>query len=86
MADSSVVKRVIENLISNAIKHSSEDVTIQLVKNSPSVQLTILNPAKGLKEYDLHFLCDRFIKLINQEQKKYRFRIIYCEKSNDKDG
>ncbi|MFJ3389449.1 hypothetical protein [Lysinibacillus sp. NPDC086135] len=37
--DSSAVKRVIENLISNAIKHSSGNVTIQLVKNSSSVQL-----------------------------------------------
>lgn len=74
MADSSAVKRVIENLISNAIKHSSGDVT---------VQLTILKPAKELKENDLPFLFDLFIKL---NKMKYRFKIIYCDKSNDKDG
>ncbi|MEK4485668.1 HAMP domain-containing sensor histidine kinase [Psychrobacillus sp. FSL H8-0484] len=62
MADPSAVKRVIENLISNAIKHSSGDVTIHLVKNPSSVQLNFMNPAEQLKEKDLTFLFDRFYK------------------------
>ncbi|MBE7127849.1 HAMP domain-containing histidine kinase [Bacillus mycoides] len=70
MADSSAVKRVIENLITNAIKHSSEEVTIQLVKHSSSVQLNIMNPAKKLKEEDLPFLFDRFYKVDQARRKK----------------
>lgn len=62
MADPSAVKRVFENLISNAIKHSSGDVTIHLVKNPASVQINILNPVEQLKEKDLTLLFDRFYK------------------------
>ncbi|MCH1626741.1 sensor histidine kinase [Ferdinandcohnia quinoae] len=62
MADSSAVKRVIENLVTNAIKHSTGNVTITL-KNTPSfVGLTISNPAPQLKEEDLFHLFDRFYK------------------------
>jgi len=68
--DSSALKRVIENLISNAIKHSSGNVTIQLVKHSSSVQLNIMNPAKELKEQDLPLLFDRFYKVDQTRTKK----------------
>ncbi|MGE7945576.1 sensor histidine kinase [Lysinibacillus sp. NPDC093688] len=68
--DSSAVKRVIENLVSNAIKHSSGNVTIQLVKNPTSVQLNIMNPAKELKEQDLPLLFDRFYKVDQTRTKK----------------
>ncbi|MGE7688373.1 sensor histidine kinase [Lysinibacillus sp. NPDC097214] len=68
--DSSAVKRVIENLISNAIKHSSGNVTIQLVKHSSSVHLNIMNPAKELKEQDLPLLFDRFYKVDQTRTKK----------------
>ncbi|MEK5530317.1 HAMP domain-containing sensor histidine kinase [Viridibacillus sp. FSL R5-0468] len=68
--DSSAVKRVIENLISNTIKHSSGNVTIQLVKNSSSVQLYIMNPAKELKEQDLPLLFDRFYKVDQTRTKR----------------
>ncbi|NIE91190.1 HAMP domain-containing histidine kinase [Bacillus sp. Ab-1751] len=63
MADSSAVKRVLENLITNAIKHSSEEVTFQLIKHSSAVQLNIMNPAKQLTEGDIPFLFDRFYKV-----------------------
>lgn len=68
--DSSAVKRVIENLISNAIKHSSGNVTIQLVKNPSSVQLNIMNPANELKEKDLPLLFDRFYKVDQTRTKR----------------
>jgi len=68
--DSSAVKRVIENLISNAIKHSSGNVTIQLVKHSSSVHLNIMNPAKKLKEQDLPLLFDRFYKVDQTRTKR----------------
>ncbi len=61
-ADSSAVKRVMENLITNALKHSTGDVTVAL-KNTPDfVELTVRNPAPQLKEEDLFHLFDRFYK------------------------
>ncbi|GGP11253.1 sensor histidine kinase [Oceanobacillus neutriphilus] len=62
MADSSAVKRVIENLITNALKHSTGDVTITLESIPSFVELTIRNPAPQLKEEDLFHLFDRFYK------------------------
>ncbi|MBO0960479.1 HAMP domain-containing histidine kinase [Neobacillus sp. MM2021_6] len=61
-ADASAVKRVIENLLSNALKHSTGNVTICLEKRRSSVELTISNPAGFLTERDLFFLFDRFYK------------------------
>jgi len=61
-ADPSAVKRVIENLIVNTIRHSSGDVKIQLEKGHTSVQLTISNSVKQLSEQDVHHMFDRFYK------------------------
>jgi len=61
-ADPSAVKRVIENLVVNAIRHSSGHVTIQLEKLNTSVQLTISNSVTQLSEKDLHHMFDRFYK------------------------
>ena len=54
--DPSAVKRVIENLVVNAIRHSSGHVTIQLEKCNTSVQLTISNSVNQLNEQDLHHI------------------------------
>lgn len=62
MADPSAVKRVIENLLVNAIRHSSGNVAIQLKKLNTSVQLTISNSVNELYEQDLHHMFDRFYK------------------------
>ncbi|MBA2876294.1 sensor histidine kinase [Thermaerobacillus caldiproteolyticus] len=62
MADLSAVKRVIENLVVNAIRHSSGNVTIQLEKLNTSVQLTISNSVHQLSEQDLDHMFDRFYK------------------------
>jgi signal transduction histidine kinase len=62
MADPSAVKRVIENLVVNAIRHSSGNVTIQLEKLNTSVQLTISNSVHQLSEQDLDHMFDRFYK------------------------
>lgn len=61
-ADPSAVKRVIENLVVNAIRHSSGHVTIRLEKLNTSVQLTISNSVTQLSEQDLHHIFDRFYK------------------------
>ncbi|WNS42336.1 HAMP domain-containing sensor histidine kinase [Paenibacillus sp. MMS20-IR301] len=60
VADPSAVKRVIENLVMNAIRHSSGKVVIQLEKSGPAVRLTVSNPADLLREQDLQYLFNRF--------------------------
>ncbi|WP_315970099.1 sensor histidine kinase [Bacillus tuaregi] len=62
IGDISAVKRVIENLMVNAIKHSSGNVSIRLEKWPSSVQLTISNTVEQLSEQDIQFLFDRFYK------------------------
>jgi len=62
IADSSAVKRVIENLVVNAIKHSNGNVSIRLEKMQSSVQLVISNNVEQLNEHDINHLFDRFYK------------------------
>lgn len=62
MANPSAAKRVIENLITNAIKHSTGDVTITLKKAGAFIELIISNPAPQLRTEDLSYLFDRFYK------------------------
>ena len=62
VADSSAVKRVMENLIINAIKHSTGDIKIMLKRTESHVQLVITNPADSLKASDLSRLFERFYK------------------------
>jgi len=62
IADPSAVKRVIENLVLNAIKHSSGNVTIRLEKLHSSKKLIISNDVSQLSENDIIFLFDRFYK------------------------
>ncbi len=62
IGDVSAVKRVIENLVVNAIKHSNGDVSIRLEKLASSVQLIISNTAEELSEQDIDYLFDRFYK------------------------
>jgi signal transduction histidine kinase len=62
MADPSAVKRVIENLVVNALSHSSGHVAIKLEKCNTSIQLTISNSVNQLSEQDLNHMFDRFYK------------------------
>ncbi|MFJ7685935.1 sensor histidine kinase [Peribacillus butanolivorans] len=62
LSDSSAVKRVIENLVVNAIRHSSGNVTIRLEKKHSSVELIISNSVNQLNEKDIILLFDRFYK------------------------
>lgn len=62
IADPSAVKRVLENLILNAIKHSKGKITIRLEKLHSSVQLVISNAVSQLTESDIIFLFDRLYK------------------------
>lgn len=60
IADESAVKRIIENLLVNAIKYSSGSVTISLGKTDVDVNLTISNDVNDLTENDLELFFDRF--------------------------
>jgi signal transduction histidine kinase len=62
IADPSAVKRVLENLILNAMKHSSGNVTIRLEKLHSSAQLVVSNSVSHLTESDIIFFFDRFYK------------------------
>ncbi|WP_113929039.1 HAMP domain-containing sensor histidine kinase [Bacillus sp. P14.5] len=62
MADSSAVKRVVENLAVNAIRYSTGHVNIRLEKIDAAVQLRISNSVDKLSEKDVTHLFDRFYK------------------------
>ncbi|MCM3707970.1 HAMP domain-containing histidine kinase [Cytobacillus firmus] len=62
IGDVSAVKRVIENLVVNAIKHSKGNVRIRLKRQPSAVQLIISNQVEQLNEQDIDHLFDRFYK------------------------
>lgn len=62
IADPSAVKRVIENLVLNTIKHSNGNVVIRLKKSLSTIQVIISNSANEISEDDLKYLFDRFYK------------------------
>ncbi|WP_419960697.1 sensor histidine kinase [Psychrobacillus sp. BM2] len=62
-ADVSAVKRVIENLLINAIRHSEGNVVLFLEQQDKFIQLIISNPAPLLQENDVAHLFDRFYKV-----------------------
>src|SRR5690606_34878602 len=59
-ADESAIKRVIENLMTNAINHSDGPIWINMEKHQSTVVLSIRNVATHLKLSDLNNLFDRF--------------------------
>ncbi|WP_410896101.1 sensor histidine kinase [Neobacillus sp. 204] len=61
-ADASALKRVLENLLGNAVKHSRGHVTICLQKKPSTIELVISNPVQQLTEADVLLLFDRFYK------------------------
>jgi signal transduction histidine kinase len=62
MADPSAVKRVVENLVVNAIRYSTGNVTISLEERDAVVQLRISNTVDHLSEQDVTQMFDRFYK------------------------
>ncbi|MHA2858478.1 sensor histidine kinase [Paenibacillus lautus] len=58
--DSSAVKRVFENLISNVIRNTTGNVAISLKENEGNILLIIRNQADNLSEQDIDKLFDRF--------------------------
>jgi signal transduction histidine kinase len=61
-ADAKAVTRVIENLIVNAIRHSTGNVAVTLEQRQSSAVLTISNDTERLAETDVSHFFDRFYK------------------------
>ncbi|RYI26677.1 HAMP domain-containing histidine kinase [Bacillus infantis] len=61
-ADASAVKRVVENLVVNAIRYSTGNVSIRLEESDAAVVLRISNTVDKLSEQDVHHMFDRFYK------------------------
>lgn len=60
IGDESAIKRVIENLVINAIRYSDGSVSITLEKNNTKVNLTISNDVKDITEKDVELFFNRF--------------------------
>ena len=61
-ADPSILRRVVENLIINTIRHSAGDINIRLMSEIEGIQFTIENPARELNEEDVIHMFDPFYK------------------------
>lgn len=60
IGDESAIKRVIENLVINAIRYSDGNVSITLEKNNTKINLTISNDVKDITEKDIELFFNRF--------------------------
>jgi len=60
MADESAVRRVMENLVTNAIRHATGAIEVSLKKEAGSVLFIVRNEAANLSEQDVNRLFDRF--------------------------
>ena len=60
IGDESAIKRVIENLVINAIRYSDGNVSITLERNSTKINLTISNDVKDITEKDVELFFNRF--------------------------
>lgn len=59
-ADESAVRRVVENLLVNTVKHATGYVEIRFERQQETADLTIVNDAKELAGSDVNLLFDRF--------------------------
>src|SRR5699024_6883519 len=60
ISDESAVKRVIENLVSNAITHSDGNIIISLEEKDSKAILNVINDTHTLTEDDVGSMFDRF--------------------------
>lgn len=59
-ADRSSVNRVIENLLSNALKHGDGNIVVRLEEDRGKVRIVVINDAQSLTKEDIPRLFDRF--------------------------
>lgn len=60
IGDESAIKRVIENLVINAIRYSDGNVSITLERNNTKINLTISIDVKDITEKDVELFFNRF--------------------------
>ncbi len=71
IGDESAIKRVIENLVINAIRYSDGNVSITLERNNTKINLTISNDVKDITEKDVElFFLTGFILQTKLDQEK----------------
>ncbi|ACQ52908.1 HAMP domain-containing histidine kinase [Clostridium botulinum] len=64
------IKRVLQNLIVNMIKHSKRDVYISLKKENNKAVLTAINKCDNITEGDIELIFNRFYKKDNARTNK----------------
>lgn len=74
MADKIAVERVLNNLISNAIKYGYEgkNVGINLEYNKKNVQVTVWDQGKGIPEEELKLIFERLYTLEKSRNKNFQ--------------
>ncbi|MDK4459551.1 HAMP domain-containing sensor histidine kinase (plasmid) [Enterococcus faecalis] len=60
VTDELAMTRILENLISNAMRHTKESITVELREKNSTVIFMIKNDAPSLTKHDINFLFDRF--------------------------
>nr|WP_255428843.1 heavy metal sensor histidine kinase [Saccharophagus sp. K07] len=72
MADRSMLRRVISNLLSNALRYTPENETINVTVEGVGnqAQITIENPGQGIPEDHLPKLFDRFYRVDPSRQRQ----------------
>ncbi len=68
--DKSMIQRIINNLLSNAIRHSEEntDITIDIKETSNNVVIAVSNMGDTIDEKDLPFIFERFYRADKSRQ------------------
>ena len=63
-ADKKRIEQVIYNLVNNAINYTGDDNTINInvLDNSDSIKVEIIDSGKGIKESDIPYIWDRYYK------------------------
>ncbi|EPY2272350.1 sensor histidine kinase [Clostridium sporogenes] len=62
IGNEAAIKRILENLIINIVKHSKEDVYISLKKENDKAVVTTINKCDNITEGDIELIFNRFYK------------------------
>jgi signal transduction histidine kinase len=61
-ADAALLERVIDNLVGNALKYTSDDVTIRVAKRDGAAMLEVADRGPGIAPADRTRIFDRFVR------------------------
>lgn len=87
IGDSVAFERIIQNLVSNAIKYAEKEVSINLYNDEKYCYLEISNKAIGVNDDDIYHIFDRFYRFDKSRSSKgtgigLNIVKILCEKMN----